>query len=131
MNIAHDESSVEFCVVTLFYTRPLWVFLCFQLGVALNITIRLIDIKIKGLILILFQYFAFIGLHYGLIHDKIGKISFEKSNDEKSTYIKLFVESSDWWEGVKVMCRNKPLSSMVEILFSRCGYHDGSSRYRA
>lgn len=27
-------------MVTLFYTRPLWVFLCFQLGVALNITIR-------------------------------------------------------------------------------------------
>uniref|UniRef100_UPI001BECBA21 hypothetical protein n=1 Tax=Exiguobacterium sp. s138 TaxID=2751202 RepID=UPI001BECBA21 len=42
MNIAHNESSVEFCVVTLFYTRPLWVFLCFQLGVALNITIRLV-----------------------------------------------------------------------------------------
>jgi len=41
MNIAHNESSVEFGVVTLFYTRSLWVFLCFQLGVALNITIRL------------------------------------------------------------------------------------------
>lgn len=44
MNIAHNESSVEFCVVTLFYTRPLWVFLCFQLGIALNITIRQIEI---------------------------------------------------------------------------------------